>query len=164
MKHLKKFENFSLTGIVPMNEEVTTVGGIDVDQLAFGLFTQQESNNFIKSEQRVEALRILNKQFVPGSDMGKKWAELVDYISQTAPVSSSMKSPKSEDLGLRTHYFELLDMMKEKPDPLTVKNLKLFMTQFAKKAGLVKDESGKLIMVAGSKAPSAAKESYNFRG
>ena len=80
MRHLRKFENFSLTGIIPMNEEVTTVGGIDVDKLQFGLLTKEEAAKVANMAARVASLNILNGQFKSGSEMGKKWTELLDFI------------------------------------------------------------------------------------
>lgn len=163
MKHLKKFENFSLTGIIPMNEEVTTVSGIDVDKLEFGLLTADEAKKVVNTAGRVAALNILNGQFKAGSEMGKKWSELVEFILQTSPLHSAIKMDKSNASGARLLYFELLEMMGEKRDPLILSNLKIFMQPFSTKMGIIKDKDGKLMPVAGSTAPAAAKESYNWK-
>ena len=169
MRHLRKFENFSLTGIIPMNEEVTTVGGIDVDKLQFGLLTKEEASKVANMAARVASLNILNGQFKSGSEMGKKWTELLDFILSTSPLHSAIKMDKTQALGARNYYFELLKMMGDKRDPLIISNLKTFIQPFANKMQIIigvnfEEKDGKFVMKTGSGAPTAAKESFRFRG
>lgn len=155
MKHIRKFESFSI------NEEVMTLGGMDLDPLGFGFLTKEEAEKRYSEKERVNALQILNKQFGM-SELGTKFAELIDLLLTTSPLSPEMKSPNSY-LGARKRYFDLLDGMKTKQDQYKIDNLKIFITQFAKKMEIIKDDKGKLITVAGSTGPSGAKESYNWR-
>lgn len=159
MKHIRKFESFSI------NEEVMTLGGMDLDPLGFGFLTKEEAEKRYSEKERVKALQILNAQF-GASELGLKFAELIDLLLTTSPLSPEMKSPNSY-LGARKRYFDLLDGMKTKQDPQKIANLKIFITQFAKKMEIIKGEDGKLLIMKSEEGVPAgdasAKESYNWR-
>ena len=157
MRHIKKFESYSI------NEEVTTIGGIDLDQLEFGFLTIAESEKFYTKEEKVKALQILNAQ-LGASPQGTKFAELVDCLLSTSTVSSNSMKSKITNLTARTLYYELLNLMKEKQDPQKIANLKIFIAQFAKEMLIVKGEDGQLINSdARLGAPASARESYKWK-